>query len=176
MGGLATQDVLRFLEALGKVYEKHAALYLIGGGALCLLGSPRRTMDIDFSLPISDETRNLIETMVALADEMKIELEVITLEEFIPTPSDAAQRHRYVGRFGAIDVYIYDPYTIALSKLARGLESDIQDVLFLLQNDVIEMEKLTRIVAQAIPAAWSRDVDPEDLQRYLAEVQRLFYQ
>ena len=175
MGGLASQDVMRFLDALGSVYEEHATLYLIGGGALCLLGSPRRTMDIDFSLPMSGETQHLVETMLALADEMKIELEVITLEEFVPAPSDAAQRHRHVGQFGGIDVYIYDPYTIALSKLARGLESDIQDVLFLLEKGVIEMEELNRIVDQAIPLAWRRDVDPEDLQRYLAEVQRLFY-
>ena len=38
------------------------------------------------------------------------------------------------------------------------------------------MEELNRIVDQAIPLAWRRDVDPEDLRRYFSEVQRLFYQ
>ncbi len=95
MGGLASQDVMRFRDALGNVYGEHAPLR---------------------------------------------------------------------------------PYTIALSKLARGLESEIQDVLFLLREGTIEMEERGRIVDQAIPLAWRRDVDPEDLRRYFAEVQRLFYQ
>ncbi len=79
MGGLASQDVMRFRDALGNVYREHAPLR---------------------------------------------------------------------------------PYTIALSKLARGLESDIQDVLFLLREGTIEMEERSRIVDQAIPLAWRRDVDP----------------
>jgi hypothetical protein len=45
-------------------------------------------------------------------------------------PDGAEQRHYKVGQYGSIEVYTYDPYSIALSKIARGFETDIQDVLF----------------------------------------------
>jgi len=33
---------------LGKRYAREATLLLLGGSALCLLGSPRPTLDIDY--------------------------------------------------------------------------------------------------------------------------------
>ncbi len=103
-----------------------------------------------------------------------MELEVINIEEFVPLPANASLRHRFVGRFGSIKVYIYDPYTIALSKLARGLETDIQDILFLLNYDLIEFGQLEMVVENAIPTAWEYDIEPRDLRQYLKEVHRLF--
>ena len=44
MGSLAEREVLAFLKRLGASYPRPATLYLLGGGALCLLGSPRRTL------------------------------------------------------------------------------------------------------------------------------------
>lgn len=37
-----------FLARLGGRYPKQATLYLLGGGALILLGSSRDTLDIDY--------------------------------------------------------------------------------------------------------------------------------
>ena len=174
MGSLAVQEVETFLVRLGKVFEAPAVLYLIGGGALCLLGNPRRTLDLDFSLTLSDETQKLIDAITIVADELHIEVEVITLEEFVPLPANAQIRHRYIGQFGHIEVYVYDPYTIALSKLARGLETDIQDVFFLLESGWIEIEELERFVGEAMPAARAYDIDPADLMLYMGEVRRLY--
>jgi hypothetical protein len=137
MGGVASDEVLEYLNRLGKAYQEEATLYLIGGSALCLLGSPRRTMDIDFSLTSPVENQALLDAMTTIASEMKVELEVITIEEFVPTPAGASQRHQFIGQFDKIAAFIYDPYTLALSKLARGLETDIQDVLFLLAMELL---------------------------------------
>jgi hypothetical protein len=172
MGGVASDEVLEYLNQLGKAYQEEATLYLIGGSALCLLGNPRRTMDIDISLASPAENQALLDAMTTIASEMKVELEVITIEEFVPTPAGASQRHQFIGQFDKIAAFIYDPYTLALSKLARGLETDIQDVLFLLANGIIEMAKLESIVEDAVPFAWEKDVDPNDLEKYLAEVKK----
>jgi len=174
MGSIATEEVMRFLEKLGEVHQEKAVLYLIGGGALCLLGNPRRTADIDFSLTSLAGNKSLVDSMLAVADELRIELEVITLEEFVPVPEGSSQRHIFVRRFGGIELFIYDPYAIALSKLARGLETDIQDVLFLLEAEIIDIEKLAYFVEQALPVAWEKDVDPDDLKLYLGEVRKLY--
>ncbi len=63
MGSLAAHEVKHFLERLGETYDTPATLYLIGGGALCILGNSRRTMDLDFTLPASDTPQSLLDTM-----------------------------------------------------------------------------------------------------------------
>jgi hypothetical protein len=40
-----------------------------------------------------------------------------------------------------------DPYTIALSKLDRGFDTDIEDVLFLLHQKLITFEQLELVTA-----------------------------
>ena len=66
-------------------------------------------------------------------------------------------------------------YTIALSKLARGFETDLQDVLFLLKGSIIDLDRLAAYVDAAIAVAWNYDVDPDDLRQYMNEVRRLFW-
>ena len=40
--------ILAFLDAFGKRYLQPTSLFLLGGSALCLLGNPRPTLDIDY--------------------------------------------------------------------------------------------------------------------------------
>ena len=77
-------------------------------------------------------------------------------------------------KFGRIEVYIYDPYSIALSKIARDFDTDIQDVLFLLQHGIIKLDTLTKFVQNAIPLAWDYDIDPNELKTYLDVVKNLY--
>ena len=102
-----------------------------------------------------------------------MEVEIIPIDEFIPLPSDAAARHHNVEKFGSIEVFIFDPYSIALSKLARGFDTDIQDVLFLLRRGIIEISILTQFVGEAIPAALDYDIDPNELRTHLDVVKNL---
>jgi hypothetical protein len=37
-----------FLKRLGESFPIKSSFYLLGGSALCLLGSPRQTVDIDY--------------------------------------------------------------------------------------------------------------------------------
>jgi hypothetical protein len=45
--------VLEFLEQLGERFAGRGSLYLLGGSALCLLGSPRTTADIDYTFEVT---------------------------------------------------------------------------------------------------------------------------
>jgi hypothetical protein len=60
-----------------------------------------------------------------------------------------------------------------LSKLVRGFETDIQDVVFMLNERVVEVELLSEFVRDTLPRAWDFDIDPDDLEKYFMEVQRL---
>ena len=138
------------------------------------MGNPRRTLDIDIALASPQrKSSEFINTMESLAKEMKLEVEVIPIEDFIPLPEDADTRHQQVSQYGSLVVFVYDPYSIALSKIARGFETDIQDVLFLIRNNFIIMEELTRFVGALLPQAWDFDIDPDEMMSYFKTIQQL---
>ena len=169
---LAKEEIQDFLNQLSQHYAQTIKLYLLGGSAMCFLGSPRRTVDIDFTVDISsEELENIVETV---AQDLKLEIEEISIDEFIPLPADTASRHQLLGNYGSIEVYIFDPYCIALSKVARGFDSDIQDVLFLLQIGLIKIDLLTRFIEDTFPVAWDYDIDPDQLRNHLEVVKKLF--
>jgi len=174
MGSLATIEIELFLHHLGERYTDPVDLYLLGGSALCFLGSPRRTVDIDYTVSSQENGKSLVAAIDLLANEMQLELEFVPIEEFIPLPADNELHHQLLGQFGKVSVYVYDPYAIALSKLARGFESDLQDVLFLLRQKIVTLDELTRYVDGALPHAWDFEIDPAELQLYFSEVKRQF--
>ncbi len=174
MGNIATTEIQTFLDALGERYTRPATLYLLGGSALCLLGNPRRTIDIDYTfIAPSSDIEQLTATIDAIAEELRLDLEVVPIEEFIPLPDGSEQRHRWVGQFGQVAVYIYDPYSIALSKLSRGFEADLQDVLFLLRQKIITLPELSQFVESTLPKAKEFDINSSELRLYYNEVRRL---
>ena len=164
---------MTFLKRLGEQTSGAATLYLLGGSALCLLGNPRSTLDVDYDLEVSggtvDEFRALVDRLAA---DMQLDMELVPLREFVPIPPDAGQRRRLVGQFGPLTVYIYDLYSIALSKIARGFEPDIEDVMFLLRERLIEFSELERLFQAVLPDAREADIIPNEFQAYFDEVRR----
>jgi len=162
-----------FLQRLGERYTGPAVLYLLGGGALCLLGSPRETRDVDFAPEVPPEAMDDFRHCIAdLSAEMRLDLEEVPLAEFMPLPPLADQRRRIVGRYGQIQVYIFDPYSIALSKIARGFESDLEDVIFMLHSGLIEHGELEDHFRAILPQASKYDIDPKEFSSYFCEIDR----
>ena len=116
-----TLDTLQtFLQRLGERSPGAGDFYLLGGSALCLLGNPRITVDVDYMFELDVGSIEQFEAAVAeLAAEMGIDVEAVPLAEFVPLPPQAHRRRQPVGRYGQLNVYIFDPYSIALSKIAR---------------------------------------------------------
>ena len=48
MANLDRETIRAFLETVGQRCARPAQVSLLGGGALCLLGHPRPTLDIDY--------------------------------------------------------------------------------------------------------------------------------
>jgi len=166
-----TREVLEnFLQELGKRTKTPTSLYLIGGSALILLGAPRETIDIDYLTDTKD--RDLERAIKDLSTELQLDVEYVPLDEFIPLPSKSEERHRLMGRYGKLSLYIFDPYSIALSKLDRGFEADLEDVVFLIQRGLVSVSQLERIVKDAIPQARQFDMSPRELQSRLQAVRQ----
>ncbi len=162
-----------FFRRLGESYLQPATLYLLGGSAMCLLGSPRATLDIDYDVDLGAEDQSVLRAVISeLASEMQLDVEAVRLAEFAPLPPQARERRRFVGQFGQLGVYIFDLYSIALSKIARGFESDLEDVLFLLRTGQIEFDQLERHFIAVLPAAPKTDIDPQEFRAFFEEIRR----
>ena len=171
-----TSDILQvFLQRLSERYPGAGAFYLLGGSALCLLGNPRVTQDVDYTFELDTGSAEQFQaTLTELATEMRLDLEAVPLAEFIPLPPQARERRRRVGRYGQLDVYIFDLYSIALSKIARGFEADLEDVIFMLRQGLIELGELERHFNAILPEASKSDIDPQGFRAYFKEVRRRF--
>ena len=173
MEPVTSAAIQQFIQRLAERYGGAGTLYLLGGGALCLLGSPRETRDVDYTFEVAPEaTARFRSALAEVAVELQIDLEDVPIAEFIPLPPEASERRRALGRYGQLDVYIFDPYTIALSKIARGFEADIEDVVFLLGTDVIEFAKLERLFEAILPKAPQADIDCKEFRAYFEEIRR----
>jgi hypothetical protein len=153
-------EIQSILQTLGERVPPASRLILIGGGALALLGSPRLTIDIDF---IGDDVHpsELDKVIMQAAKELKLYIEPVPLERFIPLPSGSNERNIRIGQFGNLEVYIADPYSIALSKLDRGLDTDLDDIVFLIHQNHITLDELEKITQAALSQAHKFDFHPE---------------
>lgn len=172
MESVTLRALQTFFERMGDEISSPATFYLLGGSALCLLGSRRETLDIDYS--VEGATPEIENTLKQLAAELHLDLEAVPLVEFIPLPADAQARRRFIGRFGQVEVYIFDLYSIALSKIARGFEADLEDVEFLLAQKLIDWSMLESHFRTILPLAQSADIDPKEFQQYFNTLKRKY--
>lgn len=160
-----------FLERLGSQCEAQHELVLLGGGALLLLGSPRSTVDIDY---VGDdiEMTDFQRVVGRVANELGLKADPVPIGDFLPIPSGSDGRRVHVGRFGAVEVYVIDPYVIALSKLDRGLDSDLGDVVFLVDLGKVTLGQLEERVTAMAPYAATYEMDPAAMRKHLAVVRK----
>ena len=162
-------QIKTFLESLGERYKRHAKLILLGRSALCLLGNPRPTVDIDYvgdDLQ-KDDFQNL---MAEIAGEMGFEVEAVPIQEFTPLAFGDESHSIPVGRFGKLEFSILDPYVMALSKLDRGFDTDVDDIIFLIQRGLFSLPQLGEVVEAALPHARKFVMNTRELQDHLQVV------
>lgn len=173
MEPVTPHTLTEFLTRLGERYNNPATLYLLGGSALLLLGNLRQTLDIDYTTDLNPQQQQGLETvMTELAAQYRLDIEAVPIAEFVPLPPGAETRRRFIGRFGLVDVYVYDLYTIALSKIARGFDTDMDDVIFLVKSNLIDLTELQRHFQAVLPRATQADIIPSEFQQYFQDLLR----
>lgn len=170
-------DIEKFLKALGKAVRKPGRLYLAGGAALVHMGlRPGSTLDIDVVIETTDEDE-MVKVIRRLVEQMQLNIEFSSPGDFIPLPSQTMAQTRYIGRYGLVDVFYFDFYSLALSKISRGSDRDLIDVKLLVQQKVISLEGLDAAYNEVLPRVGKRpyiNLDPQKFaERYAVARQQL---
>ncbi|HZU66820.1 MAG TPA: DUF6036 family nucleotidyltransferase [Ktedonobacteraceae bacterium] len=159
-------DIEKFLIALGKTFRKPGRLYLAGGASLVHLGlRSGSTMDIGVVIETTDED-SMVTAIRRIVEQMQINIEFSSPGDFIPLPAQWEAHARYIGRYGSIEAFYFDFYSLALSKISRGSDRDLLDVKLLAQQKVITLEELDAAYHEVLPRMGKRPYINLNPQRF----------
>lgn len=115
-------------------------MYLTGGATAVLEGWRDSTVDIDVRFePDSDEPLRRISE---LKEEMRVNVELASPLDFLPELPGWRERSRFRFREGNLEVFDFDLYSQALSKLERGFELDLEDVRNMVVGGELDPKRL----------------------------------
>lgn len=149
--GIGKAEIEKFLHSIGQIMRKPARLYLSGETALIHMGTrPGGAMNMEVVLDTTDQD-TMLSAIQHVLDQMQIGVELASPADLIPLPTQWTTQSRYVGRSGSIDVFYFDFYSLALSKVARGADRDLMDIKLLLQQEVITLDGLDNACREILP-------------------------
>lgn len=164
-----TSQVLRdFLDQLARCYRFSGRLYLVGGSSLALAAAKVSTLDIDLQYDIPAEHREeFIQCLRHISRQFQLSIEQASPDQFIPLPSGFHDRHQFIGRYGLLDVFHFDFYSVALSKLHRGNEKDFADVIEMVEHGLISLDQLRTFFHEVLPQldSFALSADPGGFKR-----------
>ncbi len=166
---VGAREIGEFLEALGREFHGRAQVYLVGGATIVLEGLRPTTLDIDVSLDVDPALHGeLIQAIRRLKDRLQVNVEEASPADFIPLPAGSLDRRIWIGKYGGIDAFHFDPYSVALGKIDRGQEKDFEDVEGLLDAGKIDFERLRRCYEEVLPRCGKESLrqDPDRLRRH----------
>ena len=160
-----------FLAALGRAARESANLYLVGGATAVLYGWRATTIDIDLTL--APERDELLRALPELKRTLGLNLEFSAPHHFIPPLPGWEQRSVFVGRYGKLSVFHYDPYAQALAKIERRHAQDVSDVRRMFADGLISAGQLLELF-ESIESNLYRypAIDPADFRTAVEEAIR----
>ena len=157
------QRLEAFMVAMGRKTKGLGKIYLTGGATALLYGW--RPMTIDIDIKADPEPAGYFECIASIKNELELNVELACPSDFIPELPGWQERSLFIGSYGLIDFYHYDPYGQALAKLERGHSRDLVDVNAMINEKLISKTKL-RILFNEIKANLIRypSLDPTSFQ------------
>jgi hypothetical protein len=134
---------------LGRVAPAGTRLYLTGGATAVLEGWRRTTVDID--IRIEPESEPVLRRLSELKEDLDVNVELASPLDFLPELPGWRERSRFRFREGSVEVFDFDLYSQALSKIERGFDLDLSDVEAMLAGGLVERDRLRELVATIEP-------------------------
>ena len=127
-------------DRLSRVASGRVRIYLTGGATAVLEGWRDSTIDVD--LRFEPEADELLRALAGIKESLGINIELASPPDFIPELPDWRDRSMFVFSEGSVDVYHFDPYSQALSKIERGFKQDLDDVQAMIENGFVKPARL----------------------------------
>ncbi len=163
-----SEKLIEFLTRLGARFRQPGTVYLVGGSSLLLVEAKKSTYDIDLKFEVAVEYHTeFLNCLRQIRREMDIDVEEASPDQFLPLPGGYEDRRRFVGRYGVLDVFHFDFYSVALGKIQRGNDKDYTDVFNMIRAGVIEFDMLEQYFNEVLPKmeAHSLRADPDKFKR-----------
>lgn len=148
---------------LGRAVAPGTRMYLTGGATAVLEGWRDSTVDVDVRFePNSDDALSRIRD---LKEELSLNVELASPLDFLPPLPEWEERSRFRFREGNLEVFDFDLYSQALSKLQRGFELDLADVRSMVDSDHVDPANLLELFEAIEPELFRFPaVDPKSLR------------
>lgn len=148
---------------LGRAVPPGTRMYLTGGATAVLEGWRESTVDIDVRFePDSDSALTKVRD---LKEELSLNVELASPLDFLPPLDGWRERSPFRFREGNLEVFDFDPYSQALSKLERGFTLDLEDVRNMVRSGKVEPAKLRELFEAIEPELFRFPaVDPPSLR------------
>src|SRR2546425_2402850 len=140
---LTADSLQSFMKALAVDTRTPGRVYLVGGASAVLLGWRAATIDVD--LKIIPETDEILRSLPRLKEELKINIELASPDDFIPALPGWQERSQFIQQEGRLSFYHYDFYAQALAKIERGHAVDQQDVHEMIQRRFVQPQQLLEL-------------------------------
>ena len=164
----------QFLRELGRAFRGPARLYLVGGTTVVFEGLRGATLGVDLAVEVDPAHHGELMRQVALLeDRLPINIEEASPADFIPLPSGWAERSRFIGRFGQIDVFHFDILSTVMSKLARGHEQDLADVRAIVAAGFVTCDDIEQAWREIEPRLPERGWSAAEIAEYASTVGEL---
>ncbi len=167
MDTIDAEQLREYLKRLDNLLDRPGVLFVVGGSSLTLLGIKDVTLDIDLALAADEADPVYLLEAINKANGGRYLVDVVKMSMVLPLPDGYAERAELAAEFGNLRVYHFDPYSIALHKLARSEERDVVDVSGMLKAGRIGCAELRRHFANLLAqcsASGIGSVDQADLQ------------
>ena len=129
------ERIRAFLREFGRLARVEGRVYLTGGATAVLEGWRSSTIDVYLRFDPDDDA--LLRALPELKERLDLNVELASPPDFIPELPGWRDRSLFVLREGRLDVYHFDPYSQALSKVERGFEHDLEDVRAMLESGIV---------------------------------------
>ena len=136
-------EIEHFLVQVGRT-RLPGRLYLVGGAAMVHRGiRSGQTLDIDIQITI--DPANLTAKIAQLEQQLNINIEFASPGDFMPLPAQWEARSEFIRRYGQVDAFYFDWYSIALSKILRASRLDVADVRLLVRRGIVDKTELDAV-------------------------------
>jgi hypothetical protein len=164
--------IRRFMRRLGAEADVDTRVYFTGGATAVLLGWRPSTIDVD--LRIVPENDRLLRAIPLLKDQLRINVELASPQDFIPVPPGWEERSLFIASEGKIAFYHFDPYAQALAKVERSHAQDLEDVEALVRTGLVDRRRALEYFQRIEPELYRYPaIDPRSFRRAAEEAFRV---